>query len=161
MTQDRWSILILVKSSEFERLFVSFWKGARKRSKRGRIGILCHYSPLNHAHPRRTQNRPGSYPEVRTRDRMDVCVRRGSRGKEDGISNPPIRPRRGQNARTPLSHFPLESQQEEIANPLATCDAKANFAKQKRVAIQDIFRTLLHEGMTVKIRVQAVNLKVG
>ena len=67
----------------------------------------------------------------------------------------------GKNARTPLFHFPPEDQQEEIASALETCDARANFAKQKRVTLQDIFRILLHELMTAKTRVQAVNLMVG
>ena len=65
----------------------------------------------------------------------------------------------GRNARAPLSLFPPEDQQKEVASALETCDAKANFAKQKRVTLQDIFRTLLHELMTAKTRVQAVNLK--
>ena len=62
----------------------------------------------------------------------------------------------GRNARAPLSLFPPEDQQKEVASALETCDAKANFAKQERVALQDIFRTLLHELMTTKIRVHGI-----
>ena len=65
---------------------------------------------------------------------------------------------RGRNARVPLSLFPPEDQQKGIASALAACDTKANFANQKRAALQDIFRTLLHELMTTKIRVHEVDV---
>ena len=67
-----------------------------------------------------------------------------------GFPNPPIRGDAGRNSRAPLSHFPPESQQKEIANALAACEAKANFAKQERVALQDIFRPLLNQWMIAK-----------
>ena len=64
----------------------------------------------------------------------------------------------GRNARAPLSLFPPGGQQKENTSALATRDAKANLAKQKRAAFQDIFRTLLHELMTAKIRVNRLEL---
>ena len=57
----------------------------------------------------------------------------------------------GRNAHSPLSNFPSEGQQEEIASALAICHPNSNFAKQERVALQDLSLTRLHELKTAKI----------
>lgn len=57
-----------------------------------------------------------------------------------------------------LLPFPPVDQQDEAAEALGNCDAKINSAEQKRRALQDLFRTLLHELMTAKIRVYDIDL---
>jgi len=44
-------------------------------------------------------------------------------------------------------------EQKEIAQTLTTCDRRLDCANRKRTALQDLFRTLLHELMTGKVRV--------
>lgn len=49
--------------------------------------------------------------------------------------------------------WPSVSEQNEIATALTACDTKLHTAERKRNALQDLFRTLLHELMTGKVRV--------
>ncbi|MDL1890550.1 restriction endonuclease subunit S [Nitrospirales bacterium NOB] len=49
--------------------------------------------------------------------------------------------------------WPSVSEQNEIATALSACDTKLHTAERKRNALQDLFRTLLHELMTGKVRV--------
>ena len=51
---------------------------------------------------------------------------------------------------------PSPEEQKKIAQALAFIDKKITKARTKRVCLQDLFRTLLHELMTAKIRVNAV-----
>ena len=44
-------------------------------------------------------------------------------------------------------------EQQAIAKPLAALETKVEFAEKKVAALQDLFRTLLHELMTAKTRV--------
>ena len=48
---------------------------------------------------------------------------------------------------------PSRDEQDEIANILDSVQRKVHFAEQRHRALQDLFRTLLHELMTAKIRV--------
>jgi len=52
---------------------------------------------------------------------------------------------------------PSEDEQLEIANVFQTIDEKQTIAAGKKVALQDLFCTLLHELMTAKIRVHEIN----
>ncbi|NOQ45144.1 MAG: hypothetical protein GQ559_00455 [Desulfobulbaceae bacterium] len=51
--------------------------------------------------------------------------------------------------------YPTISMQEEIVEIFSTVDRKVVSAEQKRYALQDLFRTLLHELMTAAIRVES------
>ena len=53
---------------------------------------------------------------------------------------------------------PSISEQSEIAETLVTIDWKVSIATRKRTDIQDLFRTLLHELMTAKMRVHSLRL---
>ena len=53
---------------------------------------------------------------------------------------------------------PTLDEQEEIATSLATAELKIGVANNKRTQLQDLFRTLLHELMTAKTRVNDINL---
>ena len=55
--------------------------------------------------------------------------------------------------KTMLVPVPSVDEQEEIAQTLALIDDKAGNALSKKVSLQDLFRTLLHELMTAKLRV--------
>ena len=52
---------------------------------------------------------------------------------------------------------PSPEEQKRIAQALAFIDKKITKARTKRVCLQDLFRTLLHELMTAKIRVHDLN----
>ena len=54
---------------------------------------------------------------------------------------------------------PTLKEQEEIATALATTERKIAVAKGKKAQLQDLFRTLLHELMTAKIRVHDLNFQ--
>ena len=53
---------------------------------------------------------------------------------------------------------PSISEQSEIAEILVTTDWKVSIATRKRTDIQDLFRTLLHELMTAKMRVRELHI---
>lgn len=53
---------------------------------------------------------------------------------------------------------PSRAEQEEIATTFQTLEDKQDFAVRKQAALQDLFRTLLHELMTAKTRVHALAL---
>jgi type I restriction enzyme S subunit len=55
---------------------------------------------------------------------------------------------------------PTLDEQEEIASTLSTIDQKIGFATNKNAQLQDLFRTLLHELMTAKIRVHDLELPI-
>ena len=57
-----------------------------------------------------------------------------------------------------LVPVPDMKEQEEIAQGFAVIDKKIKSAKKKKLALQDLFRTLLHELMTAKTRVDSLNL---
>ncbi len=63
--------------------------------------------------------------------------------------------------KTMLVPVPSVDEQEEIAQTLALIDDKVGNALSKKVSLQDLFRTLLHELMTAKIRVTRVDLDVA
>lgn len=54
--------------------------------------------------------------------------------------------------------YPDLSAQREIVDLFETIDGKATIASRKRTRLQDLFRTLLHELMTAKIRVHELDL---
>ena len=54
---------------------------------------------------------------------------------------------------------PSKEEQGEISDALASCDGKRTAAQRKRDMLQDLFRTLLHELMTAKIRVHIEVIK--
>ena len=51
--------------------------------------------------------------------------------------------------------------QEEIARALALVDTKSSSARAKQSALQDLFRTLLHDLMTAKVRVSHLDLQIA
>ena len=53
---------------------------------------------------------------------------------------------------------PSRDEQDEVVNILDSAQRKIDFVKQRHRALQDLFRTLLHELMTAKIRVQNFEL---
>ncbi len=53
---------------------------------------------------------------------------------------------------------PSVSEQSEIAEALSTTDRKTDIASSKKASLQDLFRTLLHELMTAKMRVNTLAL---
>jgi type I restriction enzyme S subunit len=54
--------------------------------------------------------------------------------------------------------LPTSEEQGEISSVLAAADKKIRLATAKRDQLHDLFRTLLHELMTAKIRVHDVEL---
>ncbi len=56
--------------------------------------------------------------------------------------------------------LPAYNQQVEIASQINLIESKLNIANQKKQQLQDLFRTLLHQLMTAKIRVDDLNLSV-
>ena len=54
---------------------------------------------------------------------------------------------------------PSRDEQDEIANILDSVQRKVHFAEQRHRALHDLFRTLLHELMTAKIRVHDLNFQ--
>lgn len=60
--------------------------------------------------------------------------------------------------KTMLVPVPANDEQEEIARALALIDTKSSSARAKQSALQDLFRTLLHELMTAKTRVHDLQL---
>ena len=61
--------------------------------------------------------------------------------------------------KTMLVPVPPIDEQEEIATALSLIDTKSSGARAKQSALQDLFRTLLHELMTAKVRIRSLNLK--
>jgi len=55
---------------------------------------------------------------------------------------------------------PTLEEQEEVATALTTTEQKIGVAMNKKIQLQDLFRTLLHELMTTKIRVHSIALKI-
>ncbi len=51
---------------------------------------------------------------------------------------------------------PPYDQQVEIANAIGAVESKINIHRQKQASLQDLFRTLLHELMTAKVRVHNI-----
>ena len=60
--------------------------------------------------------------------------------------------------KTMLVPVPTIDEQEDIARALALIDTKSSSARAERSALQDLFRTLLHELMTAKTRVHELDL---
>lgn len=60
--------------------------------------------------------------------------------------------------KTMLVPVPAIDEQEEIARALALIDTKSSSARAKQFALQDLFRTLLHELMTAKTRVHRLEI---
>jgi len=56
---------------------------------------------------------------------------------------------------------PSVSEQSEIAEALVTTDRKVEIAAGKKASLQDLFRTLLHELMSAKTRVDHLNNNLG
>ncbi len=56
---------------------------------------------------------------------------------------------------------PPYDQQVEIANAIHGVENKTNKHLQRKAALQELFRTLLHELMTAKTRVNAIDLSLG
>lgn len=54
---------------------------------------------------------------------------------------------------------PPRAEQEEIVNTFQTLEDKQAFAVRKQAALQDLFRTLLHELMVAKIRVHQITFR--
>jgi type I restriction enzyme S subunit len=63
--------------------------------------------------------------------------------------------------KTLLIPVPSRAEQEEIATTFQTLKDKQNYAVRKQAALQDIFRTLLHELMTAKTRVHELEFSTG
>ena len=53
---------------------------------------------------------------------------------------------------------PSRAEQEEIATTFQTLEVKQDFAVRKQAALQDLFRTLLHQLMTAKTRVHRLEI---
>jgi type I restriction enzyme S subunit len=60
--------------------------------------------------------------------------------------------------KTMLVPVPKIDEQEEIAGTLALVDDKVGNALAMKASLQDLFRTLLHELMTAKIRVHKLEI---
>ena len=58
----------------------------------------------------------------------------------------------------PVSYPEDKNEQKEIAQGFAVIDKKIKNAKKKKLALQDLFRTLLHELMTAKTRVHEIDI---
>lgn len=56
---------------------------------------------------------------------------------------------------------PSRTEQEEIITTFQTLEDKQHFAVRKQAALQDLFRTLLHELMTAKTRVHEISIGVN
>ncbi len=56
---------------------------------------------------------------------------------------------------------PTLEEQDEIATAISTTERKIGVATNKKTQLQDIFRTLLHELMTAKMRVDGIDLPLG
>jgi len=54
---------------------------------------------------------------------------------------------------------PTDEEIEEVANALVTVEQKTATHERKRDTLQDLFRTLLHELMTAKTRVQELQFE--
>lgn len=54
--------------------------------------------------------------------------------------------------------LPSREEQDDLANAFETLDTRLNQIRAKRGQLQDLFRTLLHELMTAKIRVQELEI---
>ena len=59
-----------------------------------------------------------------------------------------------------LLPFPEMDEQMEIAQAISRCDRKCKVAKQKQAMLRDLFRTLLHELMTAKIRIHNLEYSI-
>lgn len=59
--------------------------------------------------------------------------------------------------KTMLVPVPSLEEQKEIVQPLAVIDRKTIIAQNKKAELQDLFSTLLHQLMTVRIRVDRLN----
>jgi type I restriction enzyme S subunit len=53
---------------------------------------------------------------------------------------------------------PTYREQREIADAIAAVDAKVHHHRQKKLKLEDLFRTMLHQLMTAQIRVNDINL---
>ena len=62
--------------------------------------------------------------------------------------------------KTMLVPVPSIDEQEEIATAFSSIDTKLSSARAKQLALQELFRTLLHELMTAKIRVDGLEFKI-
>jgi len=56
-----------------------------------------------------------------------------------------------------LIPLPSTSEQDEIVEIVTGIDQRLNFHRRKHAALRDLFRTLLHELMTAKIRINSLN----
>ena len=56
---------------------------------------------------------------------------------------------------------PTLEEQDEIATAISTTERKIGVATNKKTQLQDLFRTLLHELMTAKMRVDGIDLPLG
>lgn len=63
--------------------------------------------------------------------------------------------------KTMLVPVPAIDEQEEIARALALIDTKSSSARAKQSALQDLFRTLLHDLMTAKVRISHLDLPIA
>ncbi|MCB1764071.1 MAG: hypothetical protein KDI27_13150, partial [Gammaproteobacteria bacterium] len=66
---------------------------------------------------------------------------------------------------TKLKAFPVllppMDQQKDIVDACFSIDGKIRVARAKQASLQDLFRTLLHELMTAKIRVHNLDFPIG
>ena len=60
----------------------------------------------------------------------------------------------------PIATPSSKAEQEAIAQPLLALDVKIEIAKKKKVALQDLFHTLLHNLMTAKTRVNDIKFEM-
>ena len=60
--------------------------------------------------------------------------------------------------KTMLVPLPVIEEQKEIAKVLSLVDTKSSYAQAKKSTYEQIFRTILHELMTAKIRVHDLEL---
>ena len=64
-------------------------------------------------------------------------------------------------AKRMLVPVPLMIEQDEIVSSLELVDTRHSVAASKRAALQDLFRTLLHELMTAKTRIRDLSISVA
>jgi type I restriction enzyme, S subunit len=77
---------------------------------------------------------------------------------QSGASYPAVR---DENVKEMIIPFPDYDEQEEISGILFSLDSKIEFQTNKKIELQDLFKTMLNQLMSGQLRVKDINLEVG